>query len=121
MTSLEKQLTELTHQLRDQTQQERRLVHDLEAALQRADSELQADINRIQASHIGRRRAMMASLLGLAKTIGTLPASPVEGRHTAAIDHTPEQPSPQETPEPESLRQIADFTRDLRARGGGAG
>ena len=117
MTSMDKELLELRRQLQSKVREERRLIQDFEATLLNADTELHAEIERVQASHLERRKAMLASLVGLARSIGTMPGGHLASDGGPAIDHTPTlRRIAQDIDEPESVQQITAFTRDLRER-----
>jgi hypothetical protein len=114
---MEKQLVELRRQLQSKVREERRLIQEFEATLLNADTELHAEIERVQASHLERRQAMMASLVGLARSIGTMPGGYLASDGGPAIDHSPTpRQIAQDVDEPESVQQITAFTRDLRER-----
>jgi len=117
MTGMEKQLQELRQQLHEKVREERRLILEFEATLHSADAELHAEIERIQTSHLERRHAMMASLAGLARSLGALPGGHLESDSAQAIEHEPiGRQIAQDREQPVSVEQITAFTRDLRER-----
>jgi hypothetical protein len=114
---MEKQLADIGRQLQDKVREERRLVHELDVALHSADAEMHAEIERLQATHLQRRRNMMTSLAGLARSLGTFPTRQVEDHRAGPIAHERARRIAVDGPASESLERIAEYTRDVRTRG----
>jgi hypothetical protein len=117
MSSMDKELAEIGRRLQGKVREERRLMRELEVALHSADAEMQAEIERLQAAHFERRRNMMTSLGGLARSLGTFPTRQVEDHRAGPIAHDPTRRIAQDGPASESLERIAEYTRDVRQRG----
>jgi hypothetical protein len=114
---MEKQLAEVARQLHDKVHKERRLIRELDAALHSADVETQSEVERLKATHLDRRRDIMASLGGLARSLGTFPTRQVEDHRAGPIGHDPTRRIAQDGPAAESLDRIAEYTREVRSRG----